>query len=173
VTKARDAELEALRANTFKEISDVCADMETAFSAKPLPAPSAEMVALLQALSMRNSVSVDELQMAGNTVRGNLAAERALEDIAKRHGHTLTLAKGISGDRVRDVIHQLKRSAETMIYRLECCGDRREFTNSSNWEMFRLDADAQDERDTLRIYGYVGGDEAEEFAAAVNPSEND
>jgi hypothetical protein len=108
------------------------------------------------------------LEQAANNVRGNTTAERILEDVAKKHGHTLTISKGISADRVRGVIHQLERSAETAIRRLDRCGDRREFTNSANWDLFRLDTDAADEMDALRIYGYVGGDEAEQFMDAVN-----
>ncbi len=164
--KQRAVEVDALRRETLARINAVVDDMERTYMERPSSAPTQDQLALLQALKMRETISLDELREAANALKGCPVGERVLEEIARKNGHFLALSNEISGDEVRKHLQSLRNSAEHMISRLEHVDSRRENANSGDYSLFRLDVDPKDEADCLRIFGFVV--DAERFSKAVN-----
>lgn len=162
----RNAEVDALRKGARDSLNAAVNNMERVYMSRPASAPTAEQLALLQALQMRDRVSKDEVREAANALKGCPTAERVLEDIARKSGIYHSLVKELSGDEVRRHLHSLLLNGGTLISRLDTPDSRREYSNSQNWEMFRLDTDPKDEADCARIFGSVTDFPA--FAAAVN-----
>lgn len=162
----RNAEVDALRREYAQLNAATVASMEKAYMERPASAPTQEQLAIIQALKMRETVGRDEIRQAANAVRGCPVAERVLEEIARKNGHALALADELSSDVVRQHLHSLRVNGATLIGKLEVPDSRREYVNSGNYDMFRLDVDPQDEADALRIFGLV--DDAPKFSAAVN-----
>lgn len=162
----RQKEVDALRQETWKCITDVVDSMEQTYMERPSSAPSPDQLALLQTLKMRENIGRDELREAANTLKGCPVAERVLEEISRKNGYPMILSQELSGDEVRQHLQSLRNSAEHMIFRLEHPDRRGEHVNSGEYVLFRLDIDPADEADCLRIFGYVP--DAEKFCAAVN-----
>jgi hypothetical protein len=171
LTEMRQREVDALRAESTKLLESACDDMERTYLEKPSPVPSAEQLGLVQALKMRDNVSMDELRQAANTVRGVPSLERVLSELATKNGYAMALAPEMSSDEIQNAIHRLRVGGGTMIHRLEHCDDRKRHMDNSDWNMFMYDSDPADEADTLRIFGQITGADAEQFAAAVNSAE--
>lgn len=142
-------------------------DMRRTYEAKPSKAPTPEQLAILQALKMRDRVSKDELREALNAVKGCPLCERVIGEIATKNHHILGMEQEMSSDTIRRSMDSLKRNGETLIAQLERPGeDRRTAVNNGNWDLFRLDIDAKDSEDCMRVFG--GVTDFSKFAEAVN-----
>jgi hypothetical protein len=173
LTAMREREVDALREDSISRLDEACDDMWKTYSSKPAPTPTPEQLALVQALKMRKPGSVprEELQQAALAVKGVPALEKVLTEMSVENGGSQVFAPTISSDKIQTTIHNLRLSGGRMIHQLEHCDERGKYVNTSNWDMFRVDTDVQDEADALRVYGLVTGATAEEFSNAVNPAE--
>lgn len=167
IDKARKELLDEVRQGAKKELNAIVDDMRRTYESKPSKAPTAEQLAILQALKMRDSVSKDELREALNAVKGCPLAERVVGEVAAKHQHILGMERELSGDTVRRSLDAMRLNGEKLIAKLERPGeDRKTAVNSGNWDLFRLDIDAKDSEDCMRVFG--GVTDFQQFSEAVN-----
>ena len=167
IDKARKELLDEVRQGAKKELNAIVDDMRRTYESKPSKAPTAEQLAILQALKMRDSVSKDELREALNAVKGCPLAERVVGEIAAKHHHILGMERELSGDTVRRSLDALKLNGDTLIAHLEYPGeDRRAAVNRGDYTLFQLDQEPKDEADAMRIFGHVT--DYQQFSEAVN-----
>lgn len=166
VDEQRQKWVDELRRESLEHIMGTVDSMEKTYMERPASAPTQEQLAILQALKMRDMVSRDELRQAANALKGCPVAERVLEEIAQKNGHALALAKELSSNTVRQSLHLLRLNGEKLVNKLEVPGSRKEYINSGNYDMFRLDIDPADEAECMRVFGMVS--DAPGFVAAVN-----
>lgn len=167
IDKARKELLDEVRQEAKKELNAIVDDMRRTYEQKPSKFPTAEQIAVLQVLKMRDSVSKDELREALNAVKGCPLAERVVGEIAAKHHHILGMEQELSGDTVRRSLDAMRLNGEKLIAKLERPGeDRKTAVNSGNWDLFRLDIDAKDSEDCARVFGGVTN--FQQFSEAVN-----
>ena len=81
--------------------------------------PSAEALAILQALQMRESVNADELEMVAGALDGNSLALAALDDIAKKSGqyttYCRTMSRKLSRQAAESMIDELEKSVRRIV----------------------------------------------------------
>lgn len=159
--------VDEVRQEATKELNDIVDDMRRTYEAKPSKAPTAEQLAILQALKMRDSVSKDELKQALNAVKDCPLAVRVVGELAAKHHAVLGLERELTSDTVRRSLDSLRLNGERLISKLERPGeDRRIAVNNGNWDLFRLDIDAKDSEDCMRVFG--GVTDFQQFSEAVN-----
>ena len=78
----RDATLSTAKRETLDAVREVCATMRTNAKARKTVAPTAEQLAILQALKMREKVSAGELRHAANSLAGCPLALSVLDELA-------------------------------------------------------------------------------------------
>ena len=167
IDKARKELLDEVRQGAKKELNAIVDDMRRTYESKPSKAPTAEQLAILQALKMRDSVSKDELREALNAVKGCPLAERVVGEVAAKHQHILGMERELTSDTVRRSLDAMRLNGEKLIAKLERPGeDRKTAVNSGNWDLFRLDIDAKDSEDCMRVFG--GVTDFQQFSEAVN-----
>lgn len=166
VDERREEELSALRREYNDRLKSAVDAMEKTYMEKPTSAPTQEQLSVLQTLKLRDRVSRDELKKAANNVRGCPAAERVLEEIARKNGVILGLEQELSNDAVRRQLYSLRRSGEHLVSHLDAPNSRRAHTANADWDMFRTDIDPTDEKDCLRIFALC--DTPAKFMDAVN-----
>lgn len=167
IDKARKQLLDKVRQDAKKELNAIVDDMRRTYEQKPSKAPTAEQLAILQALKMRDSVSKDELREALNAVKGCPLAERVVGELAAKHHHVLGMERELTSDTVRRSLDAMRLNGEKLIAKLERPGeDRKTAVNSGNWDLFRLDIDAKDSEDCMRVFG--GVTDFQQFSEAVN-----
>lgn len=167
IDKARKELLDEVRQEAKKDLDAIVDDMRQTYEAKPSKAPTAEQLAILQALKMRDSVSEYELKQALNAVKGCPLAERVVGELAAKHHHILGMERELSGDTVRRSLDSLRLNGERLISKLEWPGeDRRAAVNRGDYTMFQLDQEPKDEADAMRIFGSVT--DYAQFSQAVN-----
>ena len=149
------------------ELNAIVDDMRRTYEQKPSKAPTAEQLAILQALKMRDSVSKDELREALNAVKGCPLAERVVGELAAKHHHVLGMERELTSDTVRRSLDSLRLNGERLISKLEQPGeDRRAAVNRGDYTMFLLDQEPKDEADAMRIFG--SATDYGQFSEAVN-----
>lgn len=159
--------VDEVRQEAAKELHTVVDDMRQTYEQKPSKAPTSEQLAILQALKMRDGVGRDELREALNAVKGCPLCERVIGEIAAKNHHVLGMEQELTSDTIRRSLDALKLNGETLIAHLEYPGeDRRTAVNGGNWGLFRLDVDAKDSEDCMRVFGFVS--DFPKFAEAVN-----
>lgn len=167
IDKARKQLLDKVRQDAKKELNAIVDDMRQTYEAKPSKAPTAEQLAILQALKMRDSVSKDELREALNAVKGCPLAERVVGELAAKHHHVLGMERELTSDTVRRSLDSLRLNGERLISKLEQPGeDRRAAVNRGDYTMFLLDQEPKDEADAMRIFG--SATDYGQFSEAVN-----
>lgn len=167
IDKARKELLDEVRQGAKKELNAIVDDMRRTYESKPSKAPTAEQLTILQALKMRDSVSKDELREALNAVKGCPLAERVVGEVAAKHQHILGMERELTSDTVRRSLDAMRLNGEKLIAKLERPGeDRKTAVNSGNWDLFRLDIDAKDSEDCMRVFG--GVTDFQQFSEAVN-----
>ena len=163
----RNAQVDVLRREAQEQLFKIVDDMRQTYEAKPSKAPTAEQLAILQALKMRDSVSEDELKQALNAVKGCPLAERVVGELAAKHHHVLGMERELTSDTVRRSLDSLRLNGERLISKLERPGeDRRAAVNRGDYTMFQLDQEPKDEADAMRIFGQVT--DYAQFSQAVN-----
>lgn len=167
IDKARKQLLDKVRQDAKKELNAIVDDMRRTYEQKPSKAPTAEQLAILQALKMRDSVSKDELREALNAVKGCPLAERVVGELAAKHHHVLGMERELTSDTVRRSLDSLRLNGERLISKLEQPGeDRRAAVNRGDYTMFLLDQEPKDEADAMRIFG--SATDYGQFSEAVN-----
>lgn len=167
IDKARKQLLDEVRQDAKKELNAIVDDMRRTYEQKPSKAPTAEQLAILQALKMRDSVSKDELREALNAVKGCPLAERVVGELAAKHHHVLGMERELTSDTVRRSLDSLRLNGERLISKLEQPGeDRRAAVNRGDYTMFLLDQEPKDEADAMRIFG--SATDYGQFSEAVN-----
>ena len=167
IDKARKELLDEVRQGAKKELNAIVDDMRRTYESKPSKAPTAEQLAILQALKMRDSVSKDELREALNAVKGCPLAERVVGELAAKHHHVLGMERELTSDTVRRSLDSLRLNGERLISKLEQPGeDRRAAVNRGDYTMFLLDQEPKDEADAMRIFG--SATDYGQFSEAVN-----
>ena len=167
IDKARKQLLDKVRQDAKKELNAIVDDMRRTYEQKPSKAPTAEQLAILQALKMRDSVSKDELREALNAVKGCPLAERVVGELAAKHHHVLGMERELTSDTVRRSLDSLRLNGERLISKLEQPGeDRRAAVNRGYYTMFLLDQEPKDEADAMRIFG--SATDYGQFSEAVN-----
>lgn len=165
--KKTDARREVIRAEHRPIFNSVLADMAATVRSKPMAAPTAEQLAILQLLTMRSSVSREELKQAANACANCPAAIEALREIASKNGLTLGVEYKTAGDPKHSV--EVMGTRVGMLLSLSRLSNRREWLNrgyADDYERFFIDTDPTSEADAARIFG--GVTDFDTFAAAVN-----
>ena len=83
--QARKAAIKALQADAQKRFSGIIQGMRQSAQAQPMTAPSADQLAILQALKMREKLSRGELEQAANALHDCPLALSVLDDLALKH----------------------------------------------------------------------------------------
>lgn len=112
----RDARIRALQDQARTGFNSILAAMRTNIANAPMTAPTAEQMAILQALQMRESVDVDELRKAGEQLKGVDVAVKALDEIGAKHGHMHAVDEFMGATaRAERAVDELTRSAQQMV----------------------------------------------------------
>lgn len=173
--KARELTLDELRRVYGKTFEDTFAAMEAEYANKPMIAPSADQLAMLQVLKMRDSVTREELRQCANACKGCSVALEMLKEIAHKN-NIYGLIDDSSTPPVAETMRTLRKRASYLLG-ADCVGKRKEILQeivserrtSDYWDRWLVDTDPTDEADALRLFGLVT--DAPAFCAAVNAQE--
>lgn len=86
-TKEKDAAIEALKSEYSGYFDIAINAMREANSGRGVTPPSADQLAILQALKLRDSVSQKELDRAANSCKDNAMSIAVINEIAKKNGY--------------------------------------------------------------------------------------
>ena len=175
LSKARELTLDELRRVYGKTFEDIFTAMEKEYGSKPMTAPNADQLAMLQVLKMRDSVTREEVRQAVNACTGCAVALEMLKEIAHKN-NIYGLIDDSSTPPVAETLRTLRKRTSYLLG--ADCIDRRkdilreivsERRTSDYWDRWQIDADPADEADALRVFGLVT--DAQAFCAAVNAQE--
>ena len=164
----RDNAIKALNAEYSAKFSEIISGMRASVDMVKVKAPTADMLAILQALRMRKKVSKSELLQAARTLRDNPLALGALEEIANENnvGGILANFGGESTESVNAHIQSLQDMASRMMA-LKRPNSRREMAIAagqanrdgnhgvSELRGFLVDRDFDAEDEAIRYFGGV------------------
>ncbi len=173
--KTRDAAITSLQ-NEYREKFDVVLKgMRQSATSRPMTAPTPEQLALLQALKMRETISRDELEQAGRTLKDSSVCLSVLDEIAMRQGYAGLRFGGESTAAILAHVDELTASAKKLCA-LNKPDSRREMVarksiysvdrDDNAMYSFSVDRDIDSMTDCMRLFGSVG--DIESFAEAVN-----
>ena len=173
--KARTLTLSELRKVYGKTFNDIFIAMDAAYATKPMTAPNADQLAMLQVLKMRDSVTREELRQAANACKDCPAALETLKEIAHKNN-----IYGLIGDNSTPSVAETMRTLRTRTSYLlgaDRVDQRRAISAgvvlgnrlADDWDRWQIDTDPIDEADALRLFGLVT--DAPAFCAAVNAQE--
>lgn len=171
----RNKAIKELQDRTRPVFTEIINGMKSSAVSQKIDAPTAEQLAILQALKMRDKVSSDELHQASRTLEGNPLCLSVLDEIAaKNNYHGLVFSKE-STAAILEHIKDLHDSAKRLCA-LEKCDSRAEMAerasvhsvNHSNNALYswQADKDFDTEKDAMRDFGGVA--DFETFSQAVN-----
>lgn len=173
--KTRDAAISALQAQYREKFATVLEGMKKSATSRPMTAPTPEQLALLQALKMRETLSRDELEQAGRTLKDSPVCLSVLDEIAMRQGYAGLRFGGEGTAAILAHIDELRVSANK-ICNLHKPDTRREMVarksifsdehDENATHSFSVDRDIDSMTDCMRLFGSVG--DIESFAEAVN-----
>lgn len=171
--KCREMTLGELRKQHGKVFEDIFAAMEHEYAGKPMKAPTADQLATLQLLKMRDTgVTREELRQAANACKGCPAALSVLKEIAHKSGIPAGIVDNGDTMPISENLRTLRRRTSYLLG-AERVDQRKEIMDnikvSDNWEKWHIDADPTDEADALRMMGLIP--DAKAFGEAVNASE--
>ena len=180
LTTERDNAIRSLQTEFRNEFSLTIAGMRESVNTRPATPPSTDQLAILQALSMRQKISIEDLEMAEQSMTGNDFALSTLQDIA--------VAKGVhyripttKKDLILQHIDSLADSA-SMLLKLEKPDSRRErlaaahrnkYEHKQNYDstvfgVYWVDQDVSGEEEALNLFGGIAPDQIADFKEAVN-----
>ena len=172
----RDAGILAEKKNAANRFNECLNAMrENALSMK-MVAPTAEQLALLQLLQMREHLTKTDIELAANSLRECPAACDVLRELAKKHqivGAVIRDNAGESPEAILDHITSLKDSADKLL-RLNKPDSRRErklntgdpIEDLKQAQLFHIDVEVNNKEDAMSFFGMVK--DYESFAKAVN-----
>lgn len=112
----REAGVRQMRETYVKQFRDVAAKMREAVDHRPLVPPTPKQAALLSVLSMRDSLTQDELTRAADQMAGCQAALSVLDDLAAKHKvRGVRFNRELTADDLRSRIDTLERTALELI----------------------------------------------------------
>ena len=112
----REAGVRQMRETYVKQFRDVAAKMREAVDHRPLVPPTPEQAALLSVLSMRDSLTQDELTRAADQMAGCQATLSVLDDLAAKHKvRGVRSNRELTADDLRSRIDTLERTALELI----------------------------------------------------------
>lgn len=171
----RDAAIDGLQAEYKGKYARIIEGMRESATTRSMIAPTAEQLALLQALQMREKIDRNELEQAGRTLKDCPVALSVLEEIAqKQEIHGLRFTSG-STSGVLACIDGLAESAKR-ICALDKPNSRRDMAMRNSiynpdhdhraMYSFRIDKDTESVRESMELFGGVS--DLASFEAAVN-----
>ena len=186
----RDAAIEAAREKARGSFGTTIGYMRKAIEAQPATAPTAEQMAMLNALQMRDHVEADEIVRAARQMSGVDMAVRVLDEIAEKNGkHGLVDEYMGAAGRATRAVDRLAGNANSMLKltRPDGLQKRHEAHHAAKWggawderhegielrgdsngySLSHVDRDFKDERETAIELGGVGGHYSE-FRSMVN-----
>ena len=141
--------------------------------------PTAEMLAILQVLQMREHLTRDDLEHAANTMQDCAVALGVLEELAKKHEIYGFSAgnNGVSDSFVQNAIRSFAKNARLLLT-LDRCGVRGQQLDFSvgphgttptfaSIDRFRIDVDPQGPMDSAGRFGGVPDGAYKAFSEAV------
>ncbi len=171
----RKDEIELAQQQARDAFSSVLSGMKEAATSRPMVAPSSEVLAILQTLKMRSTISADELRQAALTVGDCPLALSVLDELARDHGHMGLHFGKESTDSILQHIDSLARNA-AKITRMEGVDRKREAVEASRpyspnyspsaLELYSVDRDFSSEQEALAWLGDVV--DYDSFSKAVN-----
>jgi hypothetical protein len=177
--KERQDAIQALRAEYRREFSVTIDGMRKSILSRPAIPPSADQVAILSVLKMREKVSQEELEQAARALADNDFALAALEDISSSKGIKLRLPTTKTA-LVLQHVDDLADSANRLLA-LEKADSRREMTDAAHrnrWETgnhnpnvfysYMTDQDVSSENEVLTRFGFIKSEDIPAFLEAVN-----
>lgn len=111
-----EGELEAARAVARPAFKTAIDGMKDHIAAPDMKAPSAEQLATLQALDMRDSIEADEIEAAARLMGNNDLALRTLRDVLTRKGRVLPSTCKTFEAQTRDAVDKLQRAANNLMF---------------------------------------------------------
>lgn len=175
----RDNAIHDLRTEFRNEFSVTIEGMRQSVNTRPATPPSADQLAILQALNMRQKVSVEDLEMAEQSLNGNDLALSTLQDLASAKGvhyQIPTTKKNLILRHIDDLADSASR-----LLKLERPDSRRErlkIAHRNKYEKhvydhdvfssFWQDQDPQSEDEALNLFGGIALDQIADFKEAVN-----
>lgn len=171
----RDEAIKALQYEARQRFDGILEGMRESAQKRPMVPPTQDQLALLSALKMREKVTRDELEQAGNTLKDSPVCLSVLEEIAEKNEvYSLRFSK-VSTSGILKNIESLTESARR-ICKLNKCDSRGEMSARASryspdydpqaFYSFRIDKDVEDVREAMRYFG--GVENMDVFAEAVN-----
>lgn len=174
--KSRDDAITEHNKEYGAKFTDILNGMEESVEKVALKAPTADMLAILQTLSMRQKVERGELRQAARALRDNPLALSALDEIAVKHNMGGVRGE-FGGETPTSVNRHIKalRNSASQIMALRRPNSRREMAANAQNEVrntgsgisalkgFMADRDFETEAEALEYFGgvsvsYGGGD---------------
>lgn len=111
----RDASVRQMRETYLKQFREVAAKMREAIAHRPLVPPTPEQAALLSVLSMRDTLTQDELTRAAEQMAGCQAALAVLDDLAAKHKIQGIFNREMSASGLHKKVDALEEAALSLI----------------------------------------------------------
>ena len=173
--KERDIAVYNTQQEYKTKFNEIIQGMRKSATSRSMIPPTAEQIALLQVLKMRENITRDELEQAGRTLKDCPAALSVLQEIATQqqlYGLRFTY---LSTAGVLDSINTLADSAKRM-----CTMSKPNSRRNTNWSVhspdyepgtskfqtFRIDKDTDSVRESMELFG--GVIDLSSFESAVN-----
>lgn len=179
LTTERDNAIRSLQTEFRNEFSLTIAGMRESVNTRPAAPPTAAQLAVLQTLSLRKQISIEELKMAEQSMNGNDLALSTLQDIAVAKGVNYRIPT-TKKDLILQRIDSLADSASRLL-KLEKPDSRRERLAAAHrnryekhvfdptvFESFWADQDVSGEDEALNLFGGIAPDQIADFKEAVN-----
>lgn len=176
IEEARMEKVKALQKETASEISEILSGMQQSVEKQPIITPTQEQESILRMLKMKDTVSIEELQKAGEALADCPLAASVINELAVKNGHPGYQVKCDHMSRKEALLHieNLKDFASTTC-RMDRVDNRSEWlrsqaydsgSNGRNTKAFVADRDFDDVRSCMGFAGAVGNYDA--FSEAVD-----
>jgi len=179
LTTERDNAITNLQTEFRNEFSLTIEGMRRSVNTRPAIPPTAAQLAVLQTLSLRKQISIEELKMAEQSMNGNDLALSTLQDLAAAKGVHYRIPT-TKKDLILRHIDDLADSASRLL-KLERPDSRRERLERAHrnryekhvydhdlFSSFWQDQDPQSEDEALNLFGGIAPDQIADFKEAVN-----
>ena len=171
----RKTAIAALQTETAKKFDECLKAMRDHARNQKMTPPTAEQLALLQALKMREKITRAELEQAARTLQNSPVSLSVLGAIGEKNGvYNINYGRETPAS-VQAHIDELAKSAR-LICKLDKCDSRAEMVNRSrpystdyrenSMECYRVDKDFASAGECLSFFG--GVNDMKSFSAAVN-----
>lgn len=172
----RQQQIKDLQRTTLDTFGRIVNRMREAATSRSMTPPTADELALLQALKMREKISRDELQQARRTLKDSPVSLAVLDEICDKMGYHGLQGGALSTSGILQHIDNLQDAARRI-----CSLDKpdsrpemvraaspynTEYVGPSALYAFKVDRDVKDAAEAMELYGDVS--DLASFEAAVN-----